>query len=52
MATIKYIIQSNSNASPIYLRLSISKNKSLKRKTGLNIDSKKWSVTKGLPKQK
>jgi len=51
MATIKYLIQSKSESSPIYLRLSINKNKSLKRKTGLSIDAKKWSKSSGLPKQ-
>ena len=51
MATIKYIIQSKSDAAPIYLRLSINKNLSLKRKTGLIINAKKWSSKTGLPKQ-
>ncbi|WP_242084240.1 phage integrase SAM-like domain-containing protein [Aestuariivivens sediminis] len=51
MATIKYLLQSKSNHSPIYMRLSISKSKSLKRKTGLFIDHRRWSPSSGLPKQ-
>lgn len=51
MATIKFLLQSNSDNPPIYLRLSISRNKSIKRKIGLNINFKDWSKSTGLPKQ-
>ena len=51
MATIKYLIQSKSTSAPIYLRLSINRDKSYKRKTGLFISSKDWSKATGLPKQ-
>lgn len=51
MATIKYQLQSKSNNAPIYLRLSISRDKNLKRKTGLYINPKDWSTSTGLPKQ-
>ena len=51
MATIKFILQSNSDNAPIYLRLSLNRQKSIKRKTGLNINPKDWSKTTGLPKQ-
>jgi len=51
MATIKYQLQSKSDNAPIYLRLSLGRAKSLKRKTSLSIDSKEWSATTGLPKQ-
>ncbi|MCP4179439.1 MAG: integrase, partial [bacterium] len=51
MATIKYLLQSKSESAPIYLRLSISRNKNLKRKTGLHINPKDWSKATGLPKQ-
>jgi integrase len=51
MATIKYLLQSNSESAPIYLRLSLGRGNSLKRKTGLSINPKKWSRATGLPKQ-
>ncbi len=51
MATIKFILQSKSDNAPIYLRLSLSKSKTLKRKTGLSFNPKNWSNDKGLPKQ-
>ncbi|MGZ0016893.1 phage integrase SAM-like domain-containing protein [Yeosuana sp. AK3] len=51
MATIKYLLQSESENSPIYMRLSIDKSKSIKRKTGLYINHKDWSKSSGLPKQ-
>ena len=51
MATIKFILQSKSESSPIYLRLSINRNTSYKRKTGLLIDFKAWSNKSGFPKQ-
>lgn len=52
MATIKYILQSKKDNSPIYLRFSIGRGKLLKRKTGLNIDYSKWNSKKGYPVNK
>ncbi len=49
MATIKFLLQSNSANSNIYLRLSNGRNKVFKRRIGLSIDYTDWS-TKGLPK--
>jgi integrase len=51
MATIKFLLQSKSENSPIYLRLSAGRGINLKRKTGLYINFKSWSISKGLPKQ-
>lgn len=51
MATIKFILQSKSSNAPIYLRLSIDRKTSFKRKTGLNISPSDWSKETGLPKQ-
>ncbi|GGK41530.1 MULTISPECIES: site-specific integrase [Flavobacteriaceae] len=51
MATIKYLLQSKSDSAPIYLRLSIDRTTSFKRKIGQTIDSKDWSGRTGLPKQ-
>lgn len=51
MATIKFLIQSQSENAPIYLRLSLSRLESVKRKTGLQIYSKDWSKSSGMPKQ-
>lgn len=51
MATIKYLLQSKLEASPIYLRLSISRFVSAKRKTGKFIDYRNWNYEKGMPKQ-
>ena len=51
MATIKFILQSKSNNSSIYLRLSLNQHKQIKRKTGLNINFNNWSSSTGLPKQ-
>ena len=50
MATIKYLLQSNSTNSNIYLRLSNGRNKVFKRRIGLSIDYADWSA-KDLPKQ-
>lgn len=50
MAKIKFILQGKSNNSQIYLRLSLSKSVSFKRKTGYFIDSKEWSKATGYPK--
>lgn len=52
MATIKFLLQSESSNSPIYLRLSVGKNNTPKRKTREFIDSKLWSKAKGYPNDK
>lgn len=46
MATIKFLLQSKSSSSNIYVRYSISRTINLKRKTGFVIDSKNWSYSK------
>ena len=51
MATIKFLLQSKSENAQIYLRLSINKDKSFKRKTGLIINPKDWSKSSSYPKQ-
>jgi len=51
MATIKFILQSKKEIAPIYLRLSLGRGNSLKRKTGKYINPKNWSNKTGLPKQ-
>ncbi|MAO10885.1 MAG: integrase [Flavobacteriaceae bacterium] len=51
MATIKYLLQSKSENAPIYLRLSLGRNHTIKRKTGLTINPKNWSKATGKPKQ-
>lgn len=51
MATIKYLLQSSSTNVPIYVRLSLGKNKSIKRKTGVFISPSSWSLATGYPKQ-
>ncbi|MHB1107771.1 MAG: phage integrase SAM-like domain-containing protein [Lutibacter sp.] len=51
MATIKFLLQSQSDNSPIYLRLSINRANSIKRKVGLFINSNEWSKATGLPKK-
>ena len=50
MATIKYLLQSKSETSNIYVRYSINRETVLKRKTGLIINAKDWSTDKALPK--
>ncbi len=50
MATIKFILQSKSDPANIYLRLSVSKQGSYKRKSGFIIDPDRWSRVKGFPK--
>jgi integrase len=51
MATIKFLLQSNSNMAPIYLRLSNGRKVNIKRKIGLYINPSNWSKNTGLPKQ-
>ena len=52
MATIKYQLQSKSDNAPIYLRLSLGRKGSFKRKTSLSINPNNWSFKTGIPKQK
>jgi integrase len=49
MATIKFILQSKTESSNIYVRYSISRTINLKRKTGLIIDAKDWNEKKAQP---
>ena len=50
MATIKFLLQSKTENSQIYIRVSSGRDLYLKKKTGLLINSKDWSKIKGLPK--
>lgn len=50
MATVKYLLQSSSVNSNIYVRFSISRKIGIKRKTGFVINSADWSVERSLPK--
>jgi integrase len=50
MATIKYLLQSKSETSNIYVRYSINRQTVLKRKTGFIISAKDWSEDKAQPK--
>ena len=50
MAKIKYLLQSKSETSNIYVRYSINRTTVLKRKTGFIINAKDWSVDKAQPK--
>ncbi|WP_232285928.1 hypothetical protein [Aquimarina agarilytica] len=45
MATIKFILQSKTVQSAIYLRLSLNRKEVFKRKTGLDIDFGYFGVT-------
>ena len=51
MATIKFILQSKNDPANIYLRLSVSKQGSFKRKSGYIIGPDRWSPTTGFPKK-
>lgn len=50
MAKIKFLLQSKSETSNIYVRYSINRLTVLKRKTGFIISAKDWSVDKAQPK--
>lgn len=50
MAKIKFLLQSKSDTSNIYVRYSINRSTVLKRKTGFIISAKDWSVDKAQPK--
>ena len=52
MATLKYLLQSKSENSQIYIRYSINRNKVLWRKSGFIIDAKYWSDSLSQPLQK
>lgn len=51
MATIKFILQSKSENSNIYIRYSIGRKQIFYRKTGFVINANDWSEDKALPKQ-
>lgn len=51
MAKIKFLLQSKSENSQIYIRVSISQFVSIKKKTGFTINAKDWSGTTDRPKQ-
>ena len=51
MATIKFLLQSKSENSQIYIRLSAGRDVYLKKKSGFMIDSKNWSEKTNFPKQ-
>ncbi|MBN8643129.1 MAG: phage integrase SAM-like domain-containing protein [Flavobacteriales bacterium] len=51
MATIKFLLQSKSGNSQIYIRISLSRTVSIKRRTGFSIDYKDWSEATSRPKQ-
>jgi len=51
MAKIKFLLQSKSENSQIYIRVSISQFLSVKKKTGFTINPKDWSGTTHRPKQ-
>ena len=50
MATIKYLLQGKSSTNPIYLRLSLTRSKTIKRKTGLFIGKNDWNSASGFAK--
>ena len=50
MATVKYLLQSKSETSNIYIRYSINRQTVFKRKTGFIINAKDWSLDKAQPK--
>ncbi len=51
MATFKFLLQSKKNPANIYIRLSINKSTSIKRKTGYVINPIDWSKETSFPKQ-
>ncbi|WP_167616996.1 tyrosine-type recombinase/integrase [Maribellus sediminis] len=50
MASIKFLLQSKNSPANIYLRLSIDRQKTFKRKTGYVINIDDWSTKTGMPK--
>lgn len=51
MATIKYLLKGKTDASSIYLRLSLGRGKDYMKKTGFSIAKIQWSNSKAQPKQ-
>lgn len=51
MATVKYTFRSKKENAPIYLRLTLGRNKDTFRKTGLLINPKDWNPKTRLPRQ-
>lgn len=51
MATLKFTLRSKKDNAPIYLRLTLGRNKDIFRKTGLFINPKEWGTKTGHPKQ-
>jgi len=49
MATVKFLLQSNSDSAPVYCRFTNGRALNIKVKTGLVCDAEKWSKTKGSP---
>lgn len=49
MATLKFLIQSKSENSNIYIRLSINRDNVFKRKTNYIVNASDWSTKKGQP---
>jgi integrase len=52
MATIKFLLQSKSENSNIYIRLSISRNQIFYRKTGFIVNAKDWIIDKQISRLK
>jgi integrase len=52
MATIKFLLQSKSENSNIYIRLSISRSQIFYRKTGFIVDAKDWIIDKQISRLK
>jgi integrase len=51
MSKIKFILRTKKENAPIYLRLTLGRNKDIFRKTGLTINPDEWSTKTKLPKQ-
>jgi len=51
MATVKYLIRTQSENAQIYIRFTNGRTTKLQKKTGFVIDSKNWSASTNLPKQ-
>lgn len=49
MATIKFLLQGKGETANVYLRLSVNRETVIKRKTNFVINSKDWSLKKGMP---
>lgn len=50
MATIKFLLQSTKNPAPVYVRFSIGRGKTFKRKTGHVTNPATWNSKHGRPK--